>query len=321
MRSAASSCGEQLFEERERLADLALGDAPDRVADVVEDVVADGDRLVDDVEEDLAPDSPEVDRRAVALDGDRPCPARLGTYVLLHFTPARLDDRARDDRLAERQAAVARRHGGVAQHPGAGAEPRAGRARRAARSGTRRRSARPEGRPSGAGPARRAPPSRPRACCGSAPTPSPAARPSINSPASARIAGRRSSSDRPGPSADRERVASIFVRIGREVPLQRDLALVARLRPAEAQRADRVEVPADAVRGRRVHAAGEHLPHDRASSRAGDAARRAGSGRSGRRRRTRRRAARAPDARPAGWPGRRPRAESGGTWRCARSGA
>ena len=136
---------EQLLVERQRLADLALRDAADREADVVQDVVADGDRLVDDVEADLAPHAPEIDRRACCRRSSTTLP---GTPR--HITPpttSRLPawtTALAIDRLAEREAAVARRHRCVQHRPVTIGPSLAQRcSRRAARSGTHRRSAPP----------------------------------------------------------------------------------------------------------------------------------------------------------------------------------
>src|SRR5450759_1616851 len=60
----------QRLVEEERFADVLLGDPPDREPDVIEDVVSRGHRLVDDVEAHFPADSPEVDDRDAAEDGN-----------------------------------------------------------------------------------------------------------------------------------------------------------------------------------------------------------------------------------------------------------
>src|SRR5512147_1646845 len=61
---------EHLVEERQRLLHLLGRDSADGEADVVQDVVADLHRLVDDVEPELLADPEEVDRGREAIDRD-----------------------------------------------------------------------------------------------------------------------------------------------------------------------------------------------------------------------------------------------------------
>ena len=61
---------QQLFVQLQRRGDLAGGNAPNREANVVEDVIARLYGLVDDVEADLTPHAPEINCRNAAVDVD-----------------------------------------------------------------------------------------------------------------------------------------------------------------------------------------------------------------------------------------------------------
>ena len=101
---------QHLLEERQRLPDLVGRDAADGEPDVVEHVVTDGDRLVDDVE----PEQSSSRRRSRRWPPGRSTASTLpGTPRHMTTSFCRLARRARarvrDERLAERDAAVAGR--------------------------------------------------------------------------------------------------------------------------------------------------------------------------------------------------------------------
>ena len=164
--------GEQRLVEGERLADLLGRDPADREADVVEDVVARRNRLIHDVETDLAADAPEVDGSRQAVDFERHGRALRGTSE----TSLRLAGDGRGDD----------RPGPSARPPSPGgtlvvevhAEVRR-RARASTRSASRAFWKQPPLRTTGSGPrplhggSHEHAPSPWRACCGSAPRSSP----------------------------------------------------------------------------------------------------------------------------------------------------
>ena len=63
---------QELFVERQCLADFPFGDAPNGESHVVEDVVAGGDRLVDDVEANGSSNTEEIHRCRESIDLDDP---------------------------------------------------------------------------------------------------------------------------------------------------------------------------------------------------------------------------------------------------------
>ena len=112
IRSSAVSLAQQLLVQRERVLDVLGGNAADGEADVVQHVVAGRDRLVDESSRTAARTPQKSTMRRQLVDFDDTCPEHQTHATPVSFGADVSDARAtlRDDRLAERDAAVARRH-------------------------------------------------------------------------------------------------------------------------------------------------------------------------------------------------------------------
>src|SRR6266568_1650310 len=97
---------QHLLEEGQGLAHLVRRDAADCEADVIQDVVADGDGLVDDVEPEQLRHAEEVDRRLEAVHLEHSARDTETHEVVPSESRARLGARVRDDELTERDSAI-----------------------------------------------------------------------------------------------------------------------------------------------------------------------------------------------------------------------